>query len=128
MIINSNSCMHTNDDSGHPFDHYVGKAKQISIGLLIINTSLIYQWSIGIIGIDLSPIPSISLSVSLSVCPESVLWQNGWLDLDAALVVIGVGQRMGVLDGVAIVEGKGVVLGVNLIVGHPTATNGDFVV
>jgi len=30
---------------------------------------------------DLSPIPCVGLSV-LSVCPESVLWQIGWLDMD----------------------------------------------
>jgi len=40
-------------------------------------------------------------------------------------MVSGVGQRMGVLDGVEIIEGKGAVLGVN--VGHPIVTNGDFV-
>jgi len=41
-------------------------------------------------------------------------------------VVSGVGQGMGVLNGVKIFEREGAVLGVN--VGHPTATNGDFVV
>jgi len=38
-------------------------------------------------------------------------------------VVSGVGQGIGVLDGVVISEGEGVVLGVNL--GHPTVTSGD---
>jgi len=33
---------------------------------------------------------------------------------------------MGALDGVVIVEGEGAVLDVNL--GHPTVTNGDFIV
>jgi len=27
--------------------------------------------------VDLSPIPSVGLSVGLSECPKSVLWQNG---------------------------------------------------
>jgi len=36
----------------------------------------------------------------------------------------GVSRRMGVLDGVMIIEGEGAVLGVNL--GHPIVTNGDF--
>jgi len=40
VVIDSNSCMYTNDDSGHPFDRYVGKAKQISVVLPIINASL----------------------------------------------------------------------------------------
>ena len=39
-------------------------------------------------------------------------------------VVSGVGQRLGVLDGVVIVEGEGAVLGMNL--GHPIVTNGTF--
>jgi len=37
-------------------------------------------------------------------------------------VVSRVGQEMGVLDGVVIVEGEGAVLKVNL--GHPVVTNG----
>jgi len=41
-------------------------------------------------------------------------------------VVSGVGQGMGVLDGVEIAEWEEAVLGVN--VGHPIVTNGDFVV
>jgi len=36
----------------------------------------------------------------------------------------GVGQGMGVLDGVVIVEGEETVLGVNL--GRPIVTSGDF--
>ena len=39
-------------------------------------------------------------------------------------VVSGVGQGMGVLDEVVIVEGEGAVLGVNL--GRPIVTNGAF--
>ena len=39
-------------------------------------------------------------------------------------VMKGVGQGMGVLDGVVIVEGEGAVLGVNL--GLPIVTNGAF--
>ena len=41
-------------------------------------------------------------------------------------VLSGVGQGMGVLDGVVIVEREGAVLGMN--VGRPIVTNGDFVV
>jgi len=33
--------------------------------------------------IDLSSILSVGQCVCLHVCPESVLWQNGWLDPDA---------------------------------------------
>ena len=36
-----------------------------------------------------------------------------------------VGRGMGVLDGVAIVEGEGALLAVNL--GHPVVNNGDYV-
>jgi len=32
---------------------------------------------------DLSSIPSVGWSLCVSVYPESVLWQNGWLDPDA---------------------------------------------
>ena len=39
-------------------------------------------------------------------------------------VVRGVGRRIGVLDGVVIVEGEGAVLWVNL--GRPIVTNGAF--
>ena len=46
------------------------------------------------------------------------------MDPDAVGMVSGVGQGMGVLDGVVIVEGKGS-FGVNL--GHPIITNGYFV-
>jgi len=35
------------------------------------------------IGVDLLPRPSVGLSVCLSVCAESVLWQNGRLYPDA---------------------------------------------
>ena len=56
--------------------------------------------SISANGVDLSPIPSAGLSVCWSVClPESVLWQNGGLDLDAFGMVNGVGRGMSVLDG-----------------------------
>jgi len=37
--------------------------------------------------------------VCRSVCPESVLWQSGWLDPHAFGMVSGVGRAMGVLDG-----------------------------
>jgi len=39
-------------------------------------------------------------------------------------VVSGVGRRIGVLDGVIIIEGEGTVLRVNL--GRPIVTNGKF--
>jgi len=55
----------------------------------------------------MSPIPCVGLSVSMYVCPESVLWQIGWLDPDAVWVVSGVGRGMAVLDGVVFVEGEG---------------------
>jgi len=64
----------------------------------------------------------------LSVCPESVLWQNGWLDLDDVwggewgwsrvwCITWGGDCRRG--------RGSFELLGVN--VGHPIVTNGDFV-
>jgi len=53
----------------------------ISVSLSIAIASISYNC------IDLTPIMSVGLSicrfVGLCVCPESVLWQNGWLDLDA---------------------------------------------
>ena len=61
-------------------------------------------------------------SVGLSVCPESILWQNGeWIRMPFG-VVSAVGRGMGVLDGVVSVEKEGAVLGMNL--GRPTVTNG----
>jgi len=42
-----------------------------------------------------------------SVCLESVLCQNGWLDRMPFGVVSAVGRRMDVLDGVVIIEGEG---------------------
>jgi len=43
----------------------------------------------------------------LSVGPESVLWQNGWLDLDAIWDGEWGRSMVGVLDWMEIVEGKG---------------------
>ena len=63
----------------------------------------------------------------LSVSLVSELWKTAdwtWMTFG---VVSGVGRRMGVLDGMDIVEGKGTVLGVGLNVGHPIVTSGDFV-
>ena len=37
--------------------------------------------------------------IGLSLCPESVRWQNGRLDPDAFGMVSRVGRGMGVLDG-----------------------------
>jgi len=46
--------------------------------------------------VDLSSIPSVGLcvsrSVGQSVYPESVLWQNDWVDPDAVWEVSRVGQ------------------------------------
>ena len=39
--------------------------------------------SFSISGTGLSPRPSDGRSVCVSACPESVLWQNGWVDPDA---------------------------------------------
>ena len=58
------------------------------------------------------------------MCPESVLWQNERLDPDAVWDDEWGRSRMGVLDGMVIVEEEGAVLGLNL--GRPTVTNGDF--
>jgi len=41
----------------------------------------------------------VGLSVCRSVCMESVLWQNDWVDPDAVWMVIGFGRGMVVLDG-----------------------------
>jgi len=76
-------------------------------------------------GVDLSPRPSVGLSVFRSVglslwkvyCGKTA--ESIWMPFT---VVSGVDQGMGVLDGMVIVKGEGAVLGVNL--GHPT---GDFV-
>jgi len=63
--------------------------------------------------------------VGLSVCLESVLWQKvDWIRMPF-VVVSGVSQGMGVLDGVVIIKGEGAVLEENM--GHPTVTNRDFV-
>ena len=69
----------------------------------------------------LSPTPSVS--VCLSVCPESVLWQNGRLHPDAVWVVSGVFLAMGVLDGGDRRMGRGS-FGVNL--GRSIVTDGAF--
>jgi len=66
--------------------YYSRIAASVSV-LLLPRRSLSIQHSVGVIGIDLSLIPSVGLCVcvsgGLSVCPESVLWQTGWLDLYA---------------------------------------------
>jgi len=59
--------------------------------LLLAHRFLINIASISDYLTDLSPSPSVVLCVYVcvcvcvrrSVCPESVLWQYGWLDLDA---------------------------------------------
>jgi len=66
-------------------------------------------------------------SVRLSVCPESVLWQNtwldnAWLDPDAVWDGGGVGREIGVLDWGGDRRRGRCSLRVNL--GHPIATNG----
>jgi len=63
------------------------------------------------------------LSVCRLVSLQSVLWQNGLADPFG--VVSGVGQGMGILDGVVIIKGEGPVLGVKL--GRPIVTNEAFV-
>jgi len=65
---------------------------------------------------DLSPIPSVCLG------PESVLWQNGWMDPDAVWGGECGRSRVGVTEGMVIVEGEGAVLWVNL--GRPIVTDG----
>ena len=73
----------------------------------------LYRYNIeifGALGLELSPIPSVGLSVCM---PESVLWKNA--------VVSGVGRGMGVLDG----DGDRR-RGRSRLEG-PTVTNGDFV-
>jgi len=61
----------------------------------------------------------VSQSVWKVYCGKTVDWIRMLFGM-----VSGVGQGMGVLDGVEIVEGVGAVFGVNL--GHPIVTNGDF--
>jgi len=64
----------------------------------IISASLsINTASVSVNDVDLSPIPSVGLSIC--VRPESVLWQNGgWIRMPFRMVS-GVGQGMCVLDG-----------------------------
>jgi len=68
-------------------------------------------------GVDLSPIPSVGLSVSLSVCVcvsgKCIVAKTADLIRMTFRMVSGVGQGMDVLDGTVIVEGEGAVLGVN---------------
>jgi len=73
----------------------------------------------------LSPSPSVGLCVCLSVCPESVLWQNGWMDPDTIWHGEEVGRGMGVLDGDGYRRREGIVFGVNL--GRPIVTNVEVV-
>ena len=62
---------------------------------------------------------SVGLSVHKVYCGKTA----EWIRIPFGMVS-GVGRGMGVLDGVAIVEGSGAVFGVNL--GRPILTNGDF--
>ena len=48
---------------------------------LFFSCVAVYQASIS--GLCDGTCRSVSLSVCWSVCPQSVLWQNGWVDLDA---------------------------------------------
>jgi len=65
-----------NDSCHNPYRHY----ERTSAELLLARRSL----SIGVIGVDLLPIPSVGLCVCVcDVVPESVLWQNGCVDPDA---------------------------------------------
>jgi len=63
----------------------------------------------------MSPSPSVYLcvcrSVGRSVCPESVLWQIGWMDPDAVWDGEWGRSRDGCIRWVVIVEGEGAVLG-----------------
>jgi len=75
------------------------------------------------VGIELSPLPSVGLYVSLLDSPESVLWQNGWLDLDAVWSGKWGQSRMGVLDGGGDSwRGSG---SFGSKCGHPIGTDGD---
>ena len=75
------------------------------VKILSFQRVTIYQVGISAYVMDLWPRPSVGLCVCvcrsvLSVCPESVLWQNSWLDPDAVGMLSGVGQGMGVLHEV----------------------------
>ena len=63
---------------------------------------------------------SVGLSVRKVYCGKTTNWIRMLFGM-----VSGVGQGMGVLDGVVIVKGEGAVFGVNL--GRRIVTNGTFV-
>ena len=88
----------------------------------IISASLsINIASVSADGVDLSPSPSVGRSVCL--CPESVLWQNGWLDPDAAWDGEWGRSRDGCIRlGWWSSKGRGS-FGINL--GRPIVTNGN---
>jgi len=92
----------------------------------IISASLsINTASISANGVDLSPIPSVGRYVGLCVCPESVPWQNGWLDPDAVWDGEWGRSRDGCITlGGNCRRGRGS-FGVNLE--HPIVNNEDFV-
>jgi len=48
---------------------------KVMFTLLLARRSLLIIASVSANGVDLSPIPTVGICVS--VCPESVLWQNG---------------------------------------------------
>jgi len=56
-------------------------------------------------GVDLSPIPSVGMSVGLSVCVQKVHYGKmaDWIWMPFGMVS-GVGRGMSVLDGVVIVQ------------------------
>ena len=72
--------------------------------------------SVSAIGRQLSPTPSVGLPVCRAVLKVYCGKTADWIRMPFG-VVSGVGQGMGGLDGVVIVEGEEAVLGVN--VGRP---------
>jgi len=74
--------------------------KQSVFGCLLFSDVALYQTSVS--GLCDRTCRSVCLYVCRSVCPQSVLWQNGGVDLDAVWDGEWGRSRMDVLDGVVI--------------------------
>ena len=75
------NCTHPVNFTSHTGNSSKGSPNSKSHSPLLAHRSLSIWWRVSALLTDLSHIPCVDMSVSVS--PESVLWQDGWMDPDA---------------------------------------------